>query len=52
MSLDYYIRWCKCNRRILTTQQIKEDKVCEICQQEQGEKTDNIHTIADIFNGG
>ena len=30
-----YIMFCKCNRRILTTGQIKENQPCEICQKEK-----------------
>ena len=29
-----YIKWCSCNRRILTTRQQEENKPCDLCQQE------------------
>ena len=33
-----HISFCKCQRRILTTQQMKDNMRCEICQKEQKEK--------------
>ncbi len=32
--MNDYIRWCQCSRRILTTEQMRENKLCEICQKE------------------
>jgi hypothetical protein len=29
-----WIQFCKCNRRLLTTGQIREHKDCEFCQKE------------------
>jgi hypothetical protein len=30
-----WIKFCKCNRRILTTGQMMQDKPCDICQEEE-----------------
>jgi hypothetical protein len=30
-----WIRWCKCQRRILTTEQMEKNLPCEICQKEK-----------------
>lgn len=38
MSLGNYIKWCPCNRAILTTGQIKEGKKCEVCQKEHAQQ--------------
>lgn len=41
MSLDEYIKWCRCNRRILTTEQMRENKPCLLCQQEHADTLKN-----------
>ena len=33
-----YIRFCKCNRRILTTEQVEKNLPCELCQKEHAQK--------------
>ena len=33
-----YIEFCKCNRLLLTTEQMREKKLCDVCQQEQHAK--------------
>jgi len=34
---DEYIKWCSCQRRILTTEQKKEGQPCELCQKEHAD---------------
>ena len=48
-----WIEWCKCHRRILTTGQMKDNKPCDICQEEQkqGAPRQEFYEIADNFNG-
>jgi len=48
MSLDDYIRWCKCNRRILKREQMKEGKLCDICQEEAKK---HAETFKERFEG-
>ncbi len=30
--MNEWIKWCKCNRRILTTKQIEQKQDCPLCQ--------------------
>jgi hypothetical protein len=32
-----YIKFCKCGRRILTIEQMKQNEPCELCQQEHAD---------------
>ena len=35
--MSEWIRWCSCERRILTTRQMEENKPCEVCQKEHAQ---------------
>lgn len=53
MSLSDYIKWCRCNRMILTTGQIKEGKPCEVCQKEHAKQFQDKFNIKneEVKNG-
>jgi len=41
-----YIEFCKCNRKILTTEQMREKKPCDVCQREHAESfKERIETL-------
>lgn len=49
-----WIQWCKCQRRILTTEQMNNGELCELCQKERNEKenTDrqNMPVLQDTYD--
>jgi hypothetical protein len=46
MTLGEYIKFCLCNRFILTTEQMRENKPCELCQKEHAEGfKDRLETL-------
>lgn len=44
--MNDWIRFCRCNRMILTTRQMAENKLCEICQREQADSLRERVTVA------
>jgi len=50
MSLGDFIKWCVCKRTILTTEQIKNNLPCYLCQEEKGDK-DKDQVTADDWHG-
>ena len=49
-----WIEWCKCQRRILTTQQKEEKKLCDLCQKDHAQTLQErleIDNNENEFNG-